>query len=77
MHLYPNPSGGIVNFNLHLNEASSGKLEIYNALGELVFSKAVSSSGVEVLDMSRFGSGIFVASFQWNGNRSTKRFVVE
>ena len=76
MHLYPNPSGGVVNFSLHLNEASSGKFEIYNALGKLVFSKAVNSSGVEVLDMSRFGSGIFVASFQFNDDRTSKRFVV-
>ncbi|MEN7547581.1 T9SS type A sorting domain-containing protein [Rapidithrix thailandica] len=77
LSIYPNPSRGQVNITLPLQGASAGILTIYNSTGQVVFSKEYHENTVESFDLSRFGKGLFVASFQVEEEVQVKKFLVE
>ncbi|WP_020529122.1 T9SS type A sorting domain-containing protein [Flexithrix dorotheae] len=75
--VYPNPSSGDVNFFVNLQEFPSAKLSVYNAMGQSVFQKQLSQTGVEIMDFSKLGKGIYFTKFILGDRIQTKRFVIE
>ncbi len=54
--IYPNPSTGVVNFT---TVSGSTKIEVYNAMGALVYSDAKLTAGKHSLDLTNFSKGIY------------------
>jgi hypothetical protein len=62
LSLYPNPSEGIIHIQFHNVPDSPTILEVFNSLGEKIYSVQYSERGsfMKVIDLSRFPSGIFL-----------------
>lgn len=72
--IYPNPGNG--NFTIALpNNSNHGQVFIYNILGELVLSENVIQPLTHI--NSGLQAGLYYASFDINGQKSTKKIVVE
>ncbi|MSQ78719.1 MAG: DUF1028 domain-containing protein [Flavobacteriaceae bacterium] len=72
--LSPNPSNGIV--QIEMNGFSSNKIEIVGLLGQVLQSKSVASSIVEV-DLTKFQSGIYFMNFYKDGLKLGSKKVVK
>ncbi len=65
--VFPNPSTGVVRLKLSDPEMLISIAEIYNAMGEKLFSQQVEQNSFQ-LDMSSFGDGIYFARCVDNKN---------
>ncbi len=71
--LYPNPAEN--NITITVANYYGLKLNIYNALGEMIFSEIPKDATFDV-DISTFNPGMYFISIEdKNGNRNVKRFV--
>lgn len=62
IHLYPVPSSGLVNIDISMiNPDQSSQLEIYNNVGQLIYSETISSTAsiVKQIDLMNFASGMY------------------
>lgn len=76
--LYPNPSDGILNIKLDLNGASTYSLNIYNLLGQNLFSSDEVAEGSiisKTLSVDFLNSGVYFIKVSVDGNEITKQFV--
>lgn len=69
LHVYPNPSNGLITVSNKAN--NEGLLEILNLNGQLVYSQEVSGSEVKA-DLSSIGNGIYIARL----GEYSQRFVI-
>jgi uncharacterized repeat protein (TIGR03803 family) len=75
--VFPNPSRGIVSFNLGSFEGV-GKLEIYNLMGQVIYSQEVSAGElIQEKDFSAQAKGMYIVRLSANGNVQTQKFVIE
>ncbi len=72
--MYPNPTGG--QFVIRLSATEPGTVFIHNALGELVYSHAITHHTAAV-DLSQFSAGIYVVSVTVNEKTNRQKIVVE
>lgn len=74
--LYNN--NGILHIKLDAVEAGQGRIEVYNILGEEVFSKEIllPAGNVELKTPFRENSGIFIANLELNGKTYSKKFLL-
>ncbi len=70
---YPNPSNGTVRFKL--NNSSDAELEIYNSLGEMIYTESFNSETVVSEDILNI-SGVYYYSVQNNGVRTSGKVIV-
>jgi polyhydroxybutyrate depolymerase len=70
--VYPNPSQGL--FQLRFESSADRLIEVRNTLGELVYSKQISSQTYE-LEIAT--SGIYVITVEKDGVRTSNKLVVE
>jgi hypothetical protein len=59
--VYPNPSNGIFNINLESVNNKYETIEVYNLLGEKVFSETINNRANVTIDLSQFSSGYYIA----------------
>ncbi|MBK7525168.1 MAG: T9SS type A sorting domain-containing protein [Saprospiraceae bacterium] len=63
--MYPNPTSQIL--NLEINEVSfldeNGELQVFDAIGQLIFAKKVIGSGIETIDMGSMTNGVYHVVF--------------
>jgi hypothetical protein len=73
--IYPNPSNG--KFTIEMGKTENGTTEIYNLLGEKVYSENfIQQSSIE-MDLSEFQKGIyFVRQFTDEGNKNQAQKIV-
>jgi hypothetical protein len=74
--VFPNPASGIV----HIENLNSGieKTELYNLLGELIFSKNLSASSMETsLDVSNYLPGIYFLKLYSGTSSVTKKIIIQ
>lgn len=72
--IFPNPSNGQINITLPYNFKNC-KLAIHNLLGELVYSNIINEqSTVLNLDLK---TGLYFVSLDKNGQKATKKIIVE
>ncbi len=70
--VYPNPSNG--QFSINLSEANS-IVEIFNALGELVYSEKFNNSGKKQININ--SPGVYFISITNNGINQQQKFIVK
>jgi hypothetical protein len=73
--LYPNPSTGVVKFNLQ-KEAKNLSLIVYNAVGQEVFNKTYNAAQQVEEDFSALGNGLYQARITVDGKYTTQTFVI-
>ncbi|HEX8517869.1 MAG TPA: T9SS type A sorting domain-containing protein [Bacteroidia bacterium] len=71
--VYPNPCSGILTCNF--KSADQTMIQLYNALGEKVFEKTVTSEQVQI-DLSGYKKGIYLMNIGNEGSMSGKRIIV-
>jgi len=82
VNIYPNPGKGVTSmeFNLRTN-ANDVKVEITNAIGQVVYSNVLGSlsSGAHKLSLntSEYGSGIYFCTLRVNGETISQKIAVE
>ena len=77
--VYPNPSDGHVYIDINLNEKKDGIVEIYNILGEKVYThefKNITATSLEA-DLSDFGKGVYFVILNSGKDLITKKLVVQ
>lgn len=71
--IFPNPSNGVVTLNAI--EANSS-VEVYNIIGENVFTKSVLVKGSNTLDLSNLAAGSYIVKVKTGNEVATKRIVI-
>jgi len=73
--VYPNPSSGVMNIESH---SGFDKIELYNLIGELVFSKTLSTLALDTsLDVSETVSGIYFLKLSDATSSVTKKIIIQ
>lgn len=79
IELFPNPAVDMTNLQLNLNEASTVSIEMYNTLGQIVYTNNLGEvngfQNVEVATADLDG-GMYLINININGNIVTKRVSV-
>lgn len=59
--MYPNPTSQWVNLDINATEfvEESGKVQIFDSVGKLVFTKRVIGKGIETVDMGSWNNGVY------------------
>lgn len=80
LNTYPNPTQDVLHIDLTSIEANTGKLVLYNALGQEVWAKEVILTGnkaSEIIDMRNLAAGIYSLSFQTESSQEVQKIVKE
>jgi hypothetical protein len=74
--VYPNPTTNtiIVDFSKATNNFYGNNIELYNAVGQLIIQKKISSNKVQ-LDLNSMPEGIYILSVQIEGVRINKKII--
>ena len=74
LKIYPNPSQGKIYLN-HQNFPNNRIIlaEIFNALGQLVFSKEINNN---TIDLSKLKDGIYYIKLNFKSNKITKKIII-
>lgn len=73
--VYPNPSTGLVQYNLPWDSAEPGEIRITDFKGRVVFEQAgLPTSGT--LDISQVPGGLYTISFEGEGGHLSKQVIV-
>jgi len=75
INVFPNPSSTKLNIELFVPSEAS-QIDIYNALGALVYSHKVSSSKLQI-DISQLTNGIYFIQLQTKNEMITKKIIKE
>lgn len=75
--VFPNPANDFVQVNVNCQAESNVKIELLNAIGEVVFSSEETGSAAftKQIDCSMFAPGIYFMSVQVGNERVTKKFT--
>ena len=74
--LFPNPANNTFTISLNTNE--SGKVELFNQLGELILAKDYFSSSIQNIDVSNLNDGIYLVKFQnEKGSLQTQKLMIQ
>jgi myo-inositol-hexaphosphate 3-phosphohydrolase len=74
LSIYPNPNNGM--FSLVSAKATNGSIEVYNVLGERVFSRTETVFTNLQLDLGNLPSGVYYLSLKSGDGVRTLKFVV-
>ena len=77
--LYPNPSADFTNLNVTTKAATTGKVFVYNTVGQLVFEKAIAlTEGANniVIDTKNFSSGVYNVVLSSSNGSTVKKLTV-
>jgi hypothetical protein len=77
--LYPNPSRGLFHLIYDSNSDETVSLELYNSLGQKLFSKQLNGQAEmrTQLDLSSYGKGIYFLKAIQGDHVSSTRMIVE
>jgi len=79
MNVFPNPTNGLTNITINSPSSVNGKLNVYNAIGQVVFTKDASlteGSNVISLDVADYANGIYSVVVESTNGSMTKKFTV-
>jgi uncharacterized delta-60 repeat protein len=77
--IYPNPNEGTFDITFKVSETSTYKLELYNAIGQLIFKdELVDFTGLytKKINVAEYGKGIYSFSLSNSKNETVKKIVV-
>lgn len=77
--VFPNPAGSNCNIMVELNEAQNVSFEIFNSVGQSMWSKEMDNftAGTESVNMSNFAQGIYIVRIKVKDTIQTVRLVKE
>lgn len=75
-NIYPNPTSGIVNIDLENCNEKNSKIQIANAIGQIVISENINSKHLS-FNMQNFPAGIYIVKIIENGNIITTQKIVK
>lgn len=78
INVYPNPSTGMLNVSMKLNNAKDISIDVYNALGSKVnsYNIANAQSVTQSIDLSHLNSGVYLVKFYDGTNVATKKVTI-
>ena len=71
IRFYPNP----VNERLFIQSTDSIRIDVFNAVGEVIMSQSIAKEGS--IDVSSLSQGIYICKIQQGSNQSFIRFIKE
>jgi len=71
--VYPNPSNG--NFSVSVANFDNTSIEIYNSLGEKIYTKALTTN-TENISIDKFNAGVYFIHIKQNGVYTYKNNIV-
>ena len=77
LNIYPNPSHDNLSIDLNGAATQNASLEIYNSIGQLVYSENVTLPSKITLEISNFPSGIYIANLITEKAVITNKFIKE
>lgn len=80
IQLYPNPSNGIMNVDLNMNEDAVIKLSVMDLLGKAFIERKIyAKSGLtrEIIDMSSMSNGIYIIRLEKDGEIYTDKIILD
>lgn len=75
--LYPNPSKNFFTIDVPLDIARTGKMEIYNTLGQKVVTKNITSDADLTVNVSSLTNGVYFLNLNLGDATKTLRFIKE
>ena len=79
LEAFPNPSFGLVNFQIARNQNSTGTIEIYSSLGSLVYKAILDNSPDKVIqkaDLRGNAAGVYIAFITLGTEQYIKKIVL-
>lgn len=81
LNVYPNPSSGLTNVEVFVNQTENIKLTVYNVLGKVVYAenKGMATTGEHLytIDGSDFPAGVYFVTLQAGDSTVTKKVSIE
>jgi hypothetical protein len=78
---YPNPSGGLTRINIFLNKTSDIHFEIFNMVGQIVFSNSMKNflpgNHTIQFDTSKLEPGTYTYSIKTESQKATRLMVIQ
>lgn len=74
--LYPNPSSCIFNLHIESNEVFTFRMDVFNAQGETIIHKEITSENIDFIDLSGFASSIYYVSITNADKNYLKTFKI-
>lgn len=75
LSLYPNPANTRLNINVSNNSDLPDSYTIYNMLGQLITSKAISQNSDLTIDVSAFNNGMYIIELKKDSSSTTIQFI--
>ena len=75
--LFPNPSKDFFTIDVPAGLAKSGKMEIYNNIGQKVATKTISSDADLTVNVSNFSNGVYFLNLNLGDASKTLKFIKE
>jgi len=73
--IYPNPASDVLTFNSHSSLINS--IEIYNALGEKVYSDVIMQKSACSINISAFAKGVYVVKVRTDKGLEVEKIINE
>jgi len=80
LKIYPNPSNGPIRLEVFSDEAQKAVLEVFNALGAIVYSREIflgEKITISDIDLSELSEGMYHLRISSNGFTTSGRFIRE
>ena len=75
MNLYPNPSNSFFTINVPDGIERTGKIEIYNNLGQRIDGKSIQSESDLNVNVSSYADGVYFLNLTLGGGSKTLKFI--
>jgi len=79
--IYPNPTTGVVNFQLKVDNEKVKMVEIYNTLGEKVYSSSngyqLMANGEMQIDLSSLPTGFYIVKVSTDTHTAFKKLIIQ
>lgn len=75
--IYPNPAKECIHINLDLDSDTEIRMEIFNSIGQPVYSSRIFAKDLRIFDVSRFSNGVYFIYFETNSNGASKKLIIE
>ncbi|MBN4051344.1 T9SS type A sorting domain-containing protein [bacterium AH-315-M05] len=78
VNIYPNPTEGLITFDIELSKAGDIEIQIYNVLGELLYSKAVQKikKTRHEVNMGRLANGVYFVKLVTSDSSINKKIIL-
>ena len=75
--VYPNPSRGMINISNTKNDNSDYTVNVYNAIGQSVYARKITTASLTTIDLSSQPSGIYQVKITNNSGSFNQSVVIK